>query len=233
MIELRRAAQRGFADHGWLSSYHTFSFAGYQDPAHMGFGPLRVINEDRIAGGGGFATHSHSDMEILSYVLDGELAHRDSLGNGAVIRPGDVQRMSAGTGVSHSEFNQLADRVTHFLQIWILPDQLGLPPSYEQKHYPDAERRGKLRLLASRDGRDGSVRVHQDTAVYGGLIDGAERAVLALGAGRLGYVHLARGAARVNGEALLAGDAAKLRDESAIEVSAGQQAELLCFDLPR
>jgi redox-sensitive bicupin YhaK (pirin superfamily) len=232
MIELRRAAERGFADHGWLNSYHTFSFAGYQDPAHMGFGPLRVINEDRIAGGKGFGTHSHSDMEILSYVLDGELAHRDSLGNGAVIRTGDVQRMTAGTGVSHSEFNHLPDRVTHFLQIWILPDRLGLPPSYEQKHYPDAERRGKLRLLASRDGRDGSVRVHQDTAVYGGLFDGAERAVLTLGAGRLGYVHLARGAARLNDQPLVAGDAAKLRGENAIEITAGQRAELLCFDLP-
>lgn len=232
MIEMRRATERGFADHGWLKSFHSFSFAGYRDPAHMGFGPLRVINEDRIAGGKGFGTHSHADMEILSYVLEGELAHRDNLGNGSVIRPGDVQRMTAGTGISHSEFNQLADRVTHFLQIWILPDRLGLPPGYEQKHFPEAERRGKLRLLASADGRDGSVHVHQEVAVYGGSFDGAERAVLALGTGRLGYLHLARGAVQVNGRPLVAGDAAKITGESAIEISAGQQAELLCFDLP-
>lgn len=233
MIELRPSHERGHADHGWLNSYHTFSFAGYHDPKHMGFGPLRVINEDRVAAGKGFATHGHSDMEIISYVLDGALAHKDSLGNGSVIRPGDVQRMTAGTGVRHSEFNPSTDALTHFLQIWILPDRKGLDPGYEQKHFSPAERSGRLRLIASPDGRDGSVRVHQDARLYAGLLDGDERAELKLDPGRLGYVHVARGRITVNGRPLQAGDAAKLWDEDAVELGEGAQAEVLVFDLPR
>jgi redox-sensitive bicupin YhaK (pirin superfamily) len=232
VIEFRRSDERGLADHGWLKSFHTFSFADYYDAGHMGFGPLRVINEDRIAGGQGFGTHSHSDMEIISYVLDGELAHQDSLGNGSVIRPGDVQRMTAGTGVRHSEFNHLKDRVTHFLQIWIMPNRAGLDPGYEEKHFPTAERRGRLRLVASEDGRDGSVIVHQDTKLYGGMFDGQERALLPLDPGRLGYVHVARGNVHVNGKPLQIGDAAQLVNESTIELTEGTQAEVLVFDLP-
>ena len=232
MIELRRSQERGYADHGWLKSFHTFSFADYHDPAQMGFGPLRVINEDRIAAGQGFGTHSHRDMEIISYVLDGELAHEDSMGNGSVIRPGDVQRMSAGSGVRHSEFNHSKSGVTHFLQIWIMPNRLGLAPGYEEKNFTPAARRGRLLLVASEDGRDGSVVVHQDAKLYAGLFDGAERASLPLAAGRLGYVHVARGSITVNGQALGAGDAAKLVREPAIELSVGQGAEVLVFDLP-
>ncbi len=231
MIELRRSSERGFADLGWLKSFHTFSFADYHDPAQMGFGPLRVINEDRIAAGQGFGTHSHRDMEIVSYVLDGELAHQDSLGNGSVIRPGDVQRMSAGTGVRHSEFNHSKSDVTHFLQIWIMPNQLGIAPGYEEKNFPSAERRGRLRLVASKDGRDGSVVVHQDARLYSGLFDGQEHASLPLDAGRLGYVHVARGTVTVNGHALASGDGAKLTEETQIELTAGTQAEVLVFDL--
>ena len=233
MIELRRSDERGFADHGWLKTFHTFSFADYHDPAHMGFGPLRVINEDRVAAGQGFGTHSHRDMEIISYVLEGELAHRDSMGNGSVIRPGEVQRMSAGAGVRHSEFNHSSDGVTHFLQIWIVPNRLGIEPSYEERKFPAAERRGRLRLLASEDGRSGSVIIHQDAKVYGGLFDGEESASLELERGRLGYVHVARGALLVNNRRLEAGDGAKLADESAIELANGERAEVLAFDLPR
>jgi len=199
MITLRKSEERGHANHGWLDSWHSFSFADYYDPQHMGFGPLRVINDDRIAAGAGFGTHGHRDMEIISYVLDGELAHKDNMGNGSVIRPGDVQRMSAGRGVLHSEFNHAQDRTTHFLQIWIEPDLFGLQPSYEEGRFEPAEKRGRLRLIASRDGRDGSVTVHQQVNVYAGLFDGAESADLAIPAGRRAYVHVARGQISVNG----------------------------------
>jgi redox-sensitive bicupin YhaK (pirin superfamily) len=231
MIELRRANERGHADHGWLDSWHSFSFADYHDPAHMGFGPLRVINEDRIAAGTGFGTHGHRDMEIVSYVLDGALAHKDSLGNGSVIRPGDVQRMSAGTGVRHSEFNERQDGHTHFLQIWIEPDRRGIEPGYEERHFTDAEKRGRLRLVASPDGADGSVRIHQSARLYAGLLDGDERARLELAPDRRAYVHVARGSVSVNGRRLSAGDAAKLVGEAAVELDGGAQAEVLVFDL--
>jgi quercetin 2,3-dioxygenase len=232
MIELRRSHERGHANHGWLDSFHSFSFAGYQDPRHMGFGPLRVINEDRVAAGAGFGTHGHRDMEIVSYVLDGALAHQDSLGNGSVIRPGDLQRMSAGTGVMHSEFNHLQDGPTHFLQIWIEPDRRGTAPGYEEKHFAPAEKRGRLRLVASPEGRDGSVRLQQDAEIHAGLFDGAESASLTVPAGRRAYVHVARGALQVNGESLAAGDAAKLTGETRVQLSAGQDAEVLVFLLP-
>jgi quercetin 2,3-dioxygenase len=229
--ELRRSAERGYADHGWLRSFHTFSFAGYQDPRHMGFGPLRVINEDRVNPGAGFGTHGHRDMEIVSYVLEGALAHKDSMGNGSTIVPGDVQRMSAGTGVLHSEFNHDAAQVTHFLQIWLEPSREGLPPSYEQKHFGAAEKRGRLRLVASPDAAQGSVRLHQDARLYAGLFDGAERARLELAPGRRLYVHLARGRLRANGETLRAGDALK-SDAATLELEGGEGAEVLVFDLP-
>ena len=232
MIALRPAGERGHADHGWLDSWHSFSFAGYRDPAHMGFGPLRVINEDRVAPGAGFGTHGHRDMEIISYVLDGALAHRDNLGNGSVIRPGDVQRMSAGTGVMHSEFNHLADAATHFLQIWIEPDQPGVQPGYEERRFEAEDKRGRLRLIASPDGADGSVRIHQQARVYAGLFEGEESAELAIATGRRAYVHLARGRLRVNGHALEAGDALKLTAQASVMVAQGQGAEVLVFDLP-
>lgn len=233
MITLRRSGERGHADHGWLDSRHSFSFADYHDPAHMGFGNLRVINEDRIAPGSGFGTHGHRDMEILSYVLDGALAHQDSIGKGAagVIRPGDVQRMSAGRGVLHSEFNHSADQVTHFLQIWIEPRLRCIDPGYEQKHFADAEKRGRLRLVASEDGRDGSLTVHADAALYAGLFDGAESAELALDPARKSYVHLVRGELNVNGQTLRGGDAALLAGESRVALAGGRDAEVLVFDL--
>ena len=231
MITLRKSADRGHADHGWLKSRHSFSFADYHDPQHMGFGNLRVINEDRIAPGTGFGTHGHRDMEILSVVLDGALAHRDNMGNGATIVPGEVQRMSAGRGVMHSEFNAAADKTTHFLQIWVLPSQLGVAPGYEQKAFADADKRGRLRLLASPDGGDGSLTMHADARLYAGLFDGDETARLPLAAGRLGYVHVARGSVLVNGQALEAGDAALLRGEPQVEIKHGRAAEVLVFDL--
>jgi len=231
MIALRKSIDRGQADHGWLKSQHSFSFADYHDPAHMGFGNLRVINEDRIAPGTGFGTHGHRDMEILSYVLDGALAHRDNMGNGATIVPGEVQRMSAGRGVMHSEFNAAPDATTHFLQIWLLPSEHGIEPGYEQKAFASDQRRGRLRLVASPDGRQGSLTMHADARLYAGLFDGRESAELALPAGRLGYVHLARGALQVNGQALEAGDAALLQGESRIELAQGRDAEVLVFDL--
>ena len=231
MTELRPAGERGHARHGWLDSWHSFSFADYHDPRHMGFGALRVINEDRIAAGTGFGTHGHRDMEIVSYVLDGALAHKDSMGNGSVIRPGDVQRMSAGTGVLHSEFNHQKDAPTHFLQIWIVPDRAGIEPGYEERHFDAAQKRGRLRLIASPDGEDGSVTIHQDARLYAGLFDGDERARLELRPGRRAYVHVARGGATVNGRALVAGDALKLVGEPAVEVGHGAGAELLVFDL--
>jgi redox-sensitive bicupin YhaK (pirin superfamily) len=232
MQEIRRAKERGFADHGWLKSYHSFSFADYFDPKHVEFGPLRVINEDRVAAGQGFGTHGHRDMEIISYVLTGELAHRDSIGNGSTIRPGDVQRMSAGRGVRHSEFNPSSAQLVHFLQIWIQPNVQGIEPSYEEKRFEPAEKRGRLRLIASPDQSEGSVLLHQDARVYAGLIDGAESAVLDLAPGRLIYVHVARGAVAANGVALEAGDALKLRETRQLQLQHGQDAEVLVFDLP-
>ena len=232
MIELRRASERGYADHGWLRSFHSFSFADYYDPAHMGFGPLRVINEDRVAPGQGFGTHGHRDMEIVSYVLDGALEHKDSMGNGSVIRPGDVQRMSAGRGVMHSEFNHSRDTLVHFLQIWIEPSVRGIPAGYEEKHFDTASKRGRLRLVASPDGREGSVTIHQDARVYAALLDGAERATHTLQPGRRVYVHVARGKITVKGEPLGAGDALKAVDVAEIVLDRGEQAEVLLFDLP-
>jgi quercetin 2,3-dioxygenase len=230
MKALRRSGERGYADHGWLRSFHSFSFADYQDPQHMGYGALRVINEDRVQAGKGFGTHGHRDMEIISYVLEGALAHKDSMGNGSVIVPGDVQRMSAGSGVRHSEYNEEKSGTTHFLQIWIEPAQSGIPPSYEQKHFGPEEKRGRLRLIASPDGRDGSVTIHQDALVYAGLVDGSERLEFALPQGRKAYVHVARGEATVDGEKLVAGDALKT-DSSRIVVENGKNAEVLLFDL--
>src|SRR5215218_7810716 len=211
MLTLRKSQDRGFADHGWLKSFHSFSFAGYYDPEHMGVGNLRVINEDRIAPGTGFGTHGHRDMEIISYVLSGELAHKDTLGNVETIPPGDVQRMSAGRGVMHSEFNHAKDKTTHFLQIWILPNARASEPGYEQKSFPDRDKRGRLRLVASPDGAEGSVTIHADAHMYAGLFDGAEKASLALDPARKIYVHVVRGALTVNGQALGTGDAAQLQ----------------------
>ena len=240
MITVRKSAERGYADHGWLKSFHSFSFADYYDPAHMGVGNLRVINEDRIAPGTGFGTHGHRDMEIVSYVLEGALAHKDSMGNGAegganagVIRPGDVQRMSAGTGVRHSEFNHSAEQATHFLQIWILPRQTGIAPGYEQKHFDAAAKRGRLALVASADGREGSVTVHSDASIRAGLFDGAERLEQAIDPARITYVHLVRGALRVNDHALRGGDAARIEGEPTLVLEGGQDAEVLVFDLAR
>jgi quercetin 2,3-dioxygenase len=232
MVSIRRSNERGYADHGWLQSFHSFSFAEYYDPKFVNFGPLRVINEDRVAPGMGFGTHGHRDMEIISYVLDGELAHRDSMGNGSVIRPGDVQRMSAGRGVMHSEFNHAKTQTTHFLQIWIQPDREGIDPSYEEKRFEAADKRGQLRLVASPGGADGSVVIHQDARVYAGLFDGAESAALTVAAGRRVYVHVARGGVTVNGHVLGAGDAAMLADESRVVLADGRSAEVLVFDLP-
>ena len=231
MITQRRSTERGYADHGWLKSFHSFSFAGYHDPAHMGFGNLRVINEDRVAAGRGFGTHGHRDMEIISYVLSGELAHKDSMGNVKGIPPGDVQRMSAGTGVQHSEFNHADGQSTHFLQIWIEPNVTGIPPSYEQKTFSDNDKRGKLRLVASGDGAQGSVTVHADAKLYAGLFDGPESAELPLDAMRKTYVHLVRGELEVNGQLLRTGDAARLEGESRLQLSGGKAAEVLVFDL--
>jgi redox-sensitive bicupin YhaK (pirin superfamily) len=228
---IRKAEDRGHANHGWLDSYHSFSFADYYDPEHMGYGVLRVINEDRVQAGSGFGTHGHRDMEIISYVLEGGLGHEDSMGNGSTIVPGDVQRMSAGTGVRHSEYNHDKTGATHFLQIWIEPKFTGIRPSYEQKHFSDAEKRGRLRLIASPDGRDGSVSMNQDAFLYAGLFDGPERAGLAIATSRKGYAHVARGSVRVNGQALKAGDALKL-EGGPVTIDGGQGAEVLVFDLP-
>lgn len=231
MLTVRKSQDRGYADHGWLHSYHSFSFAGYYDPEHMGFGNLRVINEDRIAPGMGFGTHGHRDMEIISYVLSGELAHKDSMGNVKGIPPGDVQRMSAGTGVQHSEFNHAEGQTTHFLQIWLLPDVQGVAPGYEQKTFADAEKRGRLRRVASPDGAEGSVRVNADATLYAGLLDGSESASLVLDPARKAYVHLVRGSLKANGQALSAGDAALIEQETVLALTEGQDAEVLVFDL--
>ncbi len=231
MLTLRKSQERGYADHGWLKSYHSFSFAGYHDPAHMGWGNLRVINEDRIDPGKGFGTHGHRDMEIISYVLSGNLAHKDSMGNVKGIPPGDVQRMSAGRGVMHSEFNHAAGQATHFLQIWIEPNVRGIEPGYEQKAIAEADKRGALRLVASPDGAHDSVTMHADARLYAGLFDGSESATLALDPARKGYVFLVRGALTVNGQALAAGDALLLSHESAVTLAQGIDAEVLVFDL--
>ena len=231
MIKIRKSGERGFADHGWLKSHHSFSFADYYDPRHMGWGNLRVINEDRIAPGAGFGTHGHRDMEIISYVLEGELAHQDSMGNVVAIPPGDVQRMSAGSGVQHSEFNHAQGQTTHFLQIWIEPDQRGVAPSYEQKTVPVAAKRGRLALIAAAPAAGGAVAIHADARVHAGLFDGAEAARLALAPARKAYVHVVRGALHVSGQALVAGDAALLADEAAIALDHGRDAEVLVFDL--
>jgi redox-sensitive bicupin YhaK (pirin superfamily) len=231
MIAVRRSAERGHAQHGWLDSFHSFSFAGYHDPEHMGFGSLRVINEDRVRPGQGFGTHGHRDMEIISYVLEGGLAHQDSMGNGSVIRPGDVQRMSAGTGITHSEFNASDRDAVHFLQIWIEPSARNVKPSYEEKHFDAASKRGRLRLIASPDGRDGSVTIGQDASLYAALLDGAEAVEFAQRPERKVYVHMVRGAAEVNGQELSAGDALKLSGETAVRIAKGRGAEILLFDL--
>ena len=231
MLTLRKSQERGYADHGWLKSYHSFSFAGYHDPAHMGWGNLRVINEDRIDPGKGFGTHGHRDMEIISYVLSGNLAHKDSMGNVKGIPPGDVQRMSAGRGVMHSEFNHAAGQTTHFLQIWIEPNVRGIEPGYEQKTIAEADKRGALRLVASPDGAHDSVTMHADARLYAGLFDGSESATLALDPARKGYVFLVRGALTVNGQALAAGDALLLAAENQVTLAQGIDAEVLVFDL--
>jgi quercetin 2,3-dioxygenase len=231
MDQLRLARERGHADHGWLDSWHSFSFADYHDPRHTGWSALRVINEDRVQAGRGFGTHGHRDMEIISYVLEGALGHKDSMGNGSTIRPGDVQRLSAGTGMMHSEFNHEQSGVTHFLQIWIEPNVRGIPPSYEQKHFAESEKRGRLRIIASPDGRDGSVTIHQDALVHAGGFDGDESARYRLAPARKGYVHVVRGDVGVNGHRLAAGDALK-SDGGEIAIDHGTDAEVLVFDLP-
>jgi quercetin 2,3-dioxygenase len=230
--QIRRGNERGFADHGWLKSFHSFSFADYFDPQHVEFGPLRVINEDRVQAGAGFGTHGHRDMEIISYVLSGELAHKDSMGNGSTIRPGDVQRMSAGAGIRHSEFNPSRSEPVHFLQIWITPNVQGIEPSYEEKSFDPAQKRGRLQLIASADRAAGSVLIHQDARVYAGLFDGDERATLNVGPARRLYVHVASGAVRANGVELASGDALKLSKTPALTLQDGRDAEVLVFELP-
>jgi redox-sensitive bicupin YhaK (pirin superfamily) len=230
-MQIRRSQERGYADHGWLRSFHTFSFADYLDPRHMGFRALRVINEDRVAPGRGFGAHGHRDMEIISYVLEGGLAHKDSLGNGSVIRPGDVQRMSAGTGVTHSEFNPSQDELVHFLQIWIVPERRGITPSYQQKHFSEEERRGTLRLIAAPGGGNGAVTVHQDVRLYSALLGDGEAVGHELAAGRHAWLHVARGGIAVDGHELEAGDAAAFSEPRAIELRGRGAAEVLLFDL--
>jgi redox-sensitive bicupin YhaK (pirin superfamily) len=231
MLTLRKSNERGYADHGWLKSFHSFSFANYFDPAHMGFGNLRVINEDRIDPGTGFGTHGHRDMEIISYVLSGNLAHQDSMGNVKGIPPGDIQRMSAGSGVRHSEFNHAKGEQTHFLQIWIEPNVTGIDPGYEQKTVPESAKRGQLALVAAPQAAEHTVKIHADASLYAGLFDGAETASLALNPARKAYVFLVRGSVQVNGEQLNAGDAAMLQSEPSLALSNGQDAEVLVFDL--
>ena len=231
MITVRKSEDRGHFDHGWLDTHHTFSFAEYHDPRNMGFRALRVINEDFVAAGAGFPTHPHRNMEIVTYVLEGAVAHRDSMGTGSVIRPGEVQRMTAGTGVTHSEFNAEKNQRLHLLQIWILPESQGLPPSYEQRAFPESERRGKLRIVASRDGRDGSVLIHQDAALYSALLDKGTRVEYALPKGRYAWLQVARGAVKLNGQRLAAGDGAAIQNESALNIEGEEPAEILLFDL--
>lgn len=232
MIKIRKSEDRGLADHGWLNSHHSFSFAEYQDPQHVHFGPLRVINEDRVQPGQGFGTHGHQDMDIISYVLDGALEHKDSIGTGSVIRYGDVQRMSAGTGVRHSEFNHSKTEPVHFLQIWIIPSVQGIAPSYEEKHFDPASKQGRLRVIASSDGRDDSVLIHQDAVIYASILDGADRLTHSLDIARGAYVHVIRGQATVNGMILSGGDALKITGETAVTLENAEAAEVLLFDLP-
>ena len=231
MIQIRRSDERGYADHGWLQSLHSFSFADYHDPAHMGWGNLRVINEDRIAPGTGFGSHGHKDMEIISYVLEGELSHRDSMGNVQTISPGEVQRMTAGSGVVHSEHNHAPGKTTHFLQIWVLPDRRNIAPGYEQKYFSDAEKHNRLRLVASPDGAQGSVQLNADARLYAAVLDGQRSVQQALAAGRKGYVFVVRGRVCVNGQQLAAGDAALLAEEAQVALAAAEAAEVLVFDL--
>lgn len=231
MITVRPAAERGHFDHGWLNTYHSFSFADYYDPKHMGFRDLRVINEDWVAPGKGFGTHPHRDMEIITYILEGALEHRDSMGNGSVIRPGEVQRMSAGTGVTHSEFNASPNEWVHLLQIWILPNQQGIEPSYEQTLFPMEERRNRLRLIASPDGREGSVTIHQDVAVYASVLDQGKTVSFAFEQGRHGWIQVARGSLELNGTPLATSDGAALSDERSLTLTASENAEFVLFYL--
>lgn len=231
MFELRRAADRGHANHGWLDSFHSFSFAEYYDPANMNFGALRVINEDRIAAGAGFPKHGHRDMEILTYVLEGAISHHDSIGNGSTIRPGDVQRMSAGTGITHSEFNESREQPVHMLQIWVMPNAQGLAPSYQEKNFSADQKRGRLRVVAAPDGREDSVTIHADVTLLAGLVDGDERVAYEVTPGHSVYLHVARGTVSVNGERLQAGDAAKLSELERVTLEQGEDAEVLLFDL--
>ena len=232
MLTIRKAEERGHANHGWLDTWHTFSFADYQDPREMGFGPLRVINDDTVQPGQGFGTHGHRDMEIITYVLEGALEHKDSMNNGSIIRPGNVQRMSAGTGVRHSEFNPSRDKGVHLLQIWIEPKITGVKPSYEEKQFGTAEKKGQLRLIASPDGREGSVTIHQDAYVYASMLDGKDAVTHRLAPGRRAYVHVARGSLKVNGTPLDGGDGVKIVDVTTIELTDARAAEVLLFDLP-
>ncbi len=232
MLTVRKAEERGHANHGWLDTWHTFSFADYQDPRHMGFGPLRVINDDTVQPGRGFGTHGHRDMEIITYVLEGAVEHKDSMGNGSIIRPGNVQRMSAGTGVRHSEFNPSQDERVHFLQIWIEPKINSVNPGYEEKQFGPAEKKGQLRLIASPDGRKGSVTIHQDAYVYASMLDGKDAVTHRPAPGRCVYVHVARGAVKVNGNALKVGDGARIENETSIELKDARETEVLLFDLP-
>jgi len=233
MLIVRKSDERGTADLGWLYSRHTFSFSDYYDPQHMGFGPLRVINEDRVSPGQGFGTHGHQDMEIISYVLEGALEHKDSIGTGSVIRPGDVQVMSAGTGIRHSEFNHSKTEPVHFLQIWIVPDREGIAPRYDQKRFPDNEKRGRLRLVGSSDGRDGSIVIHQDVQFFAAVLNTGEQVTHALPAGRRAWLQVVRGAVETNGQRIDAGDSAAVDEEAALTVTArNDDAEILVFDLP-
>ena len=232
MLEIRKSEERGNANHGWLQSKHTFSFGHYHDPKHSGFGPLLVINEDRVAPSQGFGTHGHRDMEIISYVLDGALEHKDSMGTGSVLHYGDVQRMSAGSGVRHSEFNGSTTEPVHFLQIWIQPNVTGIPPSYEEKHFAPDTKLGQLRLIASEDGRQGSVLIHQDAAIYAAILNGSDQVEHALASGRTGYVHVIRGVVSVNGAVLKGGDALKITKEALVKLEQAEAAEVLLFDLP-
>jgi redox-sensitive bicupin YhaK (pirin superfamily) len=232
MLQIRKSEERGLANHGWLNSRHSFSFGHYHDPKHVGFGPLLVINEDQVQGGQGFGTHGHRDMEIISYVLSGELEHKDSMGTGSVLKYGDVQRMSAGTGVRHSEFNHSQSNLVHFLQIWIQPSETGIPPSYEEKHFATESKIGQLRLIASNDGREGSVLVHQDAAIYATIMKTGDSLRHELAQSRTAYVHVIRGDVTVNGTTLKGGDALKITDESLVTLEQAADAEVLVFDLP-
>jgi redox-sensitive bicupin YhaK (pirin superfamily) len=232
MLQVRRSDERGHAEHGWLDSHHTFSFAGYYDPRHMGFGPLRVINEDRVRPGMGFGTHPHQDMEIISYVLDGALEHKDSMGNGSVIRPGDVQYMSAGTGVRHSEYNASKDESVHFLQIWIMPNSRGGKPSYGQQHYPREDRLNRLRAVASHDGRDGSIEIKQDAVMYSGILEAGVDVSHEIDEGRRVWLHVARGSVKVGETTLSTGDALSTNDVGSLGLHAEAESEVILFDLP-